>query len=212
MSCRAGLGLALLAALLGGCTKDQLVVDSGLPLGSASTRISLVAERGDYLDVEVSTAGKQYRFFLPDEESCRMLFKSEAAVRYGNAGNFGRLETAETSCDPVGILSLAAWRDRGPRNPYADVIPRSRSELREVVYRDDDLTLVRGRYLLAREIGFVGGADSIVVLPAVPACAGLPEAGEASMEYRVAGKQPYVLINGRERCPVLGFVKLPPYR
>jgi hypothetical protein len=187
-----------------------MVVDLGLPLGSAGTQLSLNAERGDYLDVDVKTAGKDYRFFLPDTDSCRMLFKSEAEVRYSNAGAFGQLATSETSCQPNGILSLAAWRDRGPRNPRAEMIPRSRSELREVVYEDEDLTLVRGRFLLAREIGFLGGADSIVVIPKVPECAGLPETREASMEFRVAGKTPYVLINSGKRCPVLGFVQPPP--
>lgn len=210
MSCRIGLVLALWAALATGCSKDRMVVDSGLPLGSAATRLSLNAERGDWLDVNVRTGGREYRFFLPDDEACRLLFKSEAEVRYENAGSFGRLATSETSCEPSGILSLAAWRDRGPRNPRADMIPRSRSELRELVYDDADMSLVRGRFLLAREIGFVGGADSIVVIPKLPACAGLAEQREASMEFRVAGKTPYVLINGSERCPVLGFVKAPP--
>ena len=213
MSCRYRPWILLAAAaLVVGCSKDRLVVESGLPLGSAGTQLSLNAERGDYLDVNVRTGSKEYRFFLPDSDACRMLFESEAAVRYSNAGSFGRLATSETSCDPNGILSLTAWRDRRPRNPRADMIPRSRSELREVVYEDTDLTLVRGRFLLAREIGYVGGADSIVVIPKVPECTGLPEAGEASMEFRVAGKLPYVLINGGKRCPVLGFVQVPPNR
>jgi hypothetical protein len=210
MSYRTALYVAMAAGLVAACSKDQLVVASGLPLGSASTRLSLNAERGDWLDVDVETGGRSYRFFLPDSEACRLLFKSEAAVRYANSGSFGRLATDETACDPSGILSLAAWRDRGPRNPRADVIPRSRSEFREVVYDDADMSLVRGRFLLAREIGFVGGGDSIAVIPKLPECAGLLSQREASMEFRVAGKTPYVLINGTERCPVLGFVKAPP--
>lgn len=205
--CGLGLGVAWLAV---GCTRDQVVMQSGLPGGRASASLSLVAERGDYLDVIMASGGRRYRFFLPNDAACVALFESEKAISYANAGSFGQLSTDRTTCDPVGILSLAAWRDRGPRRPNAAVIPRSQAELREVVYADADMTLVRGRYQLAREIGFLGGADCIAAIPDVEECRGVPEAGRATMEFRPAGPDAYILLNGTMRCPVLGFIQPPP--
>jgi len=198
------------ASLAAGCSRDQVVAQSGLPGARAAASLSLVAERGDYLDVVVESGTRRYRFFLPNDGACVALFESEKAVSYANVGSFGQLATDRTTCDPVGILSLAEWRDRGPRRPNAAVIPRSRAELREVVYADEDMTLVRGRYLLAREIGFMGGADCILAIPNVPECRGVPEARQASMEFRPSGPNAYTLINGNARCPVLGFIQPPP--
>jgi len=196
-------------SLCAGCTKDQAVLQTGLPGARARVSLSLVAERGEYLDVVMESAGPRYRFFLPNDAACAALFAGEAAVFYANTGPFGQLSTEATRCDPVGILSLAEWRDRGPRRQTRAVIPRSRAELREVIYADDDLTLVRGRYPLASEIGFMGGGDSIVAIPRVEECRGVPESGQASMEFRPAGRNPYTLINGNMRCPVLGFIQPP---
>jgi hypothetical protein len=90
------------------------------------------------------------------------------------------------------------------------VIPRSRAELRERVYVDEEIALVRGRFLLAGKIGFVGGADSIAVISNAPECEDLEVPGTASMEFRHVGKQPYTLVNSGRLCPVIGFVKVPP--
>ena len=199
---------ALVAASCSTDTTNEIVMQMGLPGGRASASLSLVKERGDYLDIVMESGRRRYRFFLPNEDACRALFVSELAVKYANVGSFGQLQTEDTSCDPVGILSLAEWRNRGPRRQISSVIPRSRAELHEVVYADDDLTLVRGRFLLASEIGFMGGGDSIAVIPQVEECRGLGKT--ASMEFRRAGKQPYTLLNGNQLCPVLGFVQVPP--
>jgi hypothetical protein len=208
------LARGLLAAIIAvGCstdTTDKIVMQTGLPAGRASASLSLEKERGDYLDVVMESGGFRYRFFLPNDEECRSVAFGEQAVTYANVGSFGQLQAGDAACDPIGILSLAAWRDRGPRRRTSAVIPRSRAELRQVVYADEDLTLVRGRFLLAREVGFLGGEDLIAVIPNVEKCRGLAESKQASMEFRQAGKQPYTLVNGKQLCPVIGFVQVPP--
>jgi hypothetical protein len=204
-------GLLLTALLAAGCStevKDEILMQTALPGVPTSASLSLVKERGDYLDVVMESGMRQYRFFLPDEEACRALLVGGQAVTYVNVGPFGQLRTEDAACNPVGILSLTQWRNRRPRREISSMIPRSRAELREVVYADDDLTLVRGRFLLASDIGFVGGQDVIAVIPQVEECQGLGKT--ASMEFRHAGKQPYTLINGRQICPILGFVQVPP--
>jgi hypothetical protein len=202
-----GLLLAVLAAA--GCSKDQLVMQSGLPGARASASLAFAGERGDYLDVVMESGGLRYRFFLPNDDACRALFADEQAVTYAHTGPFGRLQSGETTCDPIGILSLAEWRDRRSRPMTRSPIPRSRVELRERVYVDEELALIRGRYPLAGAIGFAGAGDAIAVVPNVAECEHLPVPGTATMEFRPAGKQAYSLINAKQLCPILGFVKPP---
>jgi len=212
MTLRAGhllAGLIFAAGLALGCTADQAVMQTGLPGARAGASLTPATQRGDYLDVTLASGGFRYRFFLPANDACRAVAASEA-VTYANVGPFGRLQAGDTACDPIGILSLAAWRDRGPRPRTQSVIPRSRAALQERVYADDNLTLIRGRFLLASAIGFAGGADSIAVLPNAAECQGIVVPGSASMEFRQIGNQPFSLINGNQRCPVIGFVQVPP--
>jgi hypothetical protein len=185
-------------------------MQTGLPGAHVPASLDLLAERGDWLDVNVDAGGKRYRFLLPDSEDCRAMFTSEQEVRYANSGAFGTLQSGDASCDPVGILSLEAWRDRRPRRITASVIPRDRADLRQRVYVDEEVAFVRGRFRLAGEIGFVGGADCIAVLPNVPECQELAVPGSASMEFRPAGSRPFTLIDHGRLCPVLGFAQPPP--
>jgi hypothetical protein len=78
------------------------------------------------------------------------------------------------------------------------------------VYLDEEVAFIRGRFLLASEIGFSGGGDAIAVIPNSPECQGLTVPGVASMEFRPAGKRAYSLINGGQLCPVIGFARPPP--
>jgi len=193
------------------CTTDELVVQSGIPGARASAQVELVAERGDWLDLTSQAGGRETRFFVPNDEACRSLFADEQAVTYSNSGGrFGRFQAGDQKCDPVGVLSLAQWRDRRPRRQSASMIPRSRAELRERVYLDEELVLIRGRFPQAAQVEITGTGDLIAVIPNSPECQGLEAPGNSSMEFRPAGRQPFTLINGRQLCPLLGFVLAPP--
>lgn len=201
--------LAACAALA--CTTDEIVVQSGIPGARASATVELIAPRGDWLDLTSQAGGRETRFFVPNDEACRNLFAGEQAVTYGNSGGrFGAFQAGDRICAPVGVLSLAEWRDRRPRRQNASVIPRSRAELRERVYVDEELVLIRGRFPQAAQIGITGSSDLIAVIPNSPECRGLEVPGEASMEFRSVGRKPYTLINGRRLCPLLGFVLAAP--
>jgi len=69
---------------------------------------------------------------------------------------------------------------------------------------------LHGRFPLAQQLGFTGSGRLVAVVPNEPACSGLGDSGTASMEYRVSGPNPLVLINGNELCPVLGLAQPPP--
>jgi hypothetical protein len=204
----AGLAAGCLALA---CTTDEIVVQSGIPGARAAAAVELNAERGDWLDVTSQAGGRETRFFVPNDEACRSLFVGEQAVTYSNSGGrFGGFQAGDQTCEPVGVLSLVQWRDRRPRRQTTSVIPRSRAELRERVYSDEALVLVRGRFPLAAQVDITGTSDLIAVIPYTPECEGLEVPGDSSMEFRPVGRQPFTLVNGRQLCPLLGFVLVPP--
>ena len=47
--------------------------------------------------------------------------------------------------------------------------------------------------------------DSVVLLPAEPACDEVRQRGKATMEYHDTGPDPFVLVDAEQRCPILGF-------
>ena len=196
--------MLLVAAV--GCTTDRAAYTATLPGTGSSASIEWLGERAGYLDVRVSTAGRGLRFFLPgDAPDCLALRDVSGEIRYVNAGLLGLLEHDGLRCEPVGILSLDEWRRRrarGSREP----VPRARATWKPVA-RDAELVLVRGRFPLAGQLGWVGGVDTIAVFEVGPVCDAVLEQGVGSLEYRHAGQDVLALIGQRERCPLLGLVR-----
>lgn len=183
----------------------------GLPT-SVPAEVTLLGERdGRFLDAGVDTRRSKLRFFFPVNATCRAVVEGSGEASYSNHGPYGRLHRGDQSCDPVGLLSLRAWRDRRPRQTTRGGSPIPRDAARyEIVYADEDLFLARGRFQLAGLVGWAGGYDTIAVFPNAPECEGILVRGEATMEYRDAGPEPLVLVDGRNRCPFLGFAMLKP--
>jgi hypothetical protein len=46
-----------------------------------------------------------------------------------------------------------------------------------------------------------------VLLPQTQPCQALFQKGVATIEYRVAGPDPYVLLDDKMRCPLLGLIQ-----
>jgi hypothetical protein len=166
--------------------------------------VKVLADRADYVDVVVSGERFEYRFLLPPTDDCRAIAAADDA-RYTNWGVLGTLRRDELRCEPVGILSLEKWRDRRPRSKGPPV-PREQA-VYDVFYRDDELALARGRFVLAGKIGFSGGVDSVAVIPNTDECRGVLSRRVSSMEFRPAGPNPLVLIDGDGRCPLLGIAR-----
>jgi hypothetical protein len=76
-----------------------------------------------------------------------------------------------------------------------------------VIYRDEDVALLRGRFLLAARITWRGGDDTIAVVPSSAECSAILERDTASLEFRDSGPEPFRLIVDRSVCPVIGFVR-----
>lgn len=195
---------SLLALACGTKTGDKVLVQAQIPGTYTEGEVALLAERGNYLDADVTTGGIKYRFLFDANAVCREVVTDGATVRYSQYGPFGRVGRGEQHCDPVGILSLDQWRNRRGRRPGPVPVPRAQATY-HVFYRDDDLIFARGRFPLASELGIAGGQDIVGVFPNVEICQGVLEKDVASMEYRDGGKQVLSLVADDGLCPFQGL-------
>lgn len=197
-------------ALGGPLACARVAMETGAPGVPVRAHIDVIAERHTYVDAMVEAGGKRYRFFFPRSEACRGVLGSPGA-RFELAGVLGTARTPDAECPAVGILSLRAWRDRQGRAAYGagrgSLVPSDRIEYR-VVYSDEDVFLARGRFRVAAQIGWPGGADTIAVFPNVDACRGVRERRRGTMEFRAAGDTPFSVVVASVRCPVLGFAQI----
>jgi len=201
----AGLRMAFAAIAACGLGGAGLAGCANLPGMSTSSTVETVVERGPYLDVNLSRGGSTQRFFAPASEPCRSLLRAEAAIDYVSLGPLGQFQMGDSICEPIGIGSLAAWRDHRPR-PQVGPLP-ARQASYELEYQDEDLAMLRGRFPLLGLIGWPGMGDTLVLLPKTEPCQALTQRGVATIEYRVAGPDPYVLLDGDKRCPLLGLIQ-----
>ncbi len=173
--------------------------------GERSVRVTSLQQRWHYLDVSLSPGS--LRFFFPDNDVCRKILRRDAAVIYVKRGPLGEVKNdAGERCEPVGIASLRAWRDRSSRPRTQTPVPRSHATF-EVVHRDGELAYARGRFILASLVGWTNVDDTIAILPDTEGCQKPIESGFGSMEFRYSGKVPYRLVAGGKDCPIVGFVR-----
>jgi hypothetical protein len=204
---RAAVAVAAAVALAMGCetvkkTGEEVLYDAN-PVGSTDGVVLGVSRHGQYLLVAFGGSLQDMQFFAPASEACLQVLAPEARVKYTKSGVFGRFTRDGTICDPIGVASLAAWRDRLPRAPGKPV-PRAAAYF-TLLQEDPELIFLRGRFPLASRVNIPGGWDLVAVLPNSGVCSGLAKRTEASLEFRVAGPEPFVLLNDSQLCPVLGF-------
>lgn len=178
---------------------------AGLPGFDRGYLVVRVVERAGRLDAVLEKGDERLRFFFPAEGACARIVRAEAWVEYTAYGPLGRIRAGDDVCDPVGIASLRAWRDRRPRPQTPRPVPRARAEF-AVIYEDADYVLARGRFPLAGLVGWYGGDDTIALVPRTDACALVLARGVASMEYRPSGPQVFTLLSDADSCPIEGFV------
>jgi hypothetical protein len=199
--------VAVLGVLVFGCQTARDAGENVLyginPFGTTDALVLGVSTHGAYLLVSLAGPLADLRFFAPATEECVQVLAPDAHVNYGKAGVFGRFRRDERSCDPVGVASLAAWRDRQPRR-RGPPVPRATAYYR-LVQEDPELIFIRGRFPLASRIYLPGGYDLVAVLPNTEACVAVAARGEASLEFRVAGPEPFRMLAGGPICDVFGF-------
>ena len=205
---RRAIGAGALAMALGCAQAKEVGLETGRslnPFGSREATVVARAQHGPYLLVTLSGKGANLRLVTRADEDCARVLAPEARVTYRKHGVFGRFERDGDVCDAVGIASLAAWRDRQPRAAGRPV-PRATVRF-AVIHQDPQIVLVRGRFPLVGRIGIPAGYDLVALLPHEGGCERAIARGEASMEFRDAGPDPFRLVVADGTCPVLGFAE-----
>lgn len=189
-----------------GCASDEAAYHATLPGTSSGASIEWLGEVGGYLDVRVGTAGRSLRFFLPAANpDCLALREASGEIRYANRGVLGRLEAGALRCEPVGILSLVEWRNRRGR-VSREPVPRARATWSPLA-SSDTLVLVRGRFVLANQLGWAGGVDTVAVFEPGAPCDEVLARGVGSLEFRHSGPDVLALVGPDRRCPLLGIAR-----
>ena len=206
--CLRALGLvALCGFVVVGCETAKHAGEKVLyginPVGTTDALVLGVSTHGAYLLVSLAGPLTDLRFFAPATEACIQLLAPDARVNYGKSGQFGRFRRDEQSCDPIGIASLAAWRDTQPRR-RGPPVPRATAYY-HVVQQDPELIFLRGRFPLASRVYISGGYDLVAVLPNTEPCVAAAAQSEASLEFRAAGPEAFRLLAADQACDVLGF-------
>ena len=203
---RAACGAVMAALALGCGSAGARLAEVGRDLDpfSASDGWVVSSERvGPYVLARIE-GDDSLALLTPPSPSCASVLAPEARVRYAKHGIFGRLVGSDgTTCDPVGTASLAVWRDRQPR-AEGRAFPRATARYR-TLHQGDGRVLLRGRFPLASRVGIPAGFDLVALVPDTPACAAALARGEASLEFRDAGPEPFRLVGAEGPCPVLGF-------
>jgi hypothetical protein len=206
---RAAVAIVLVAAMFGCASTRDAVGDAVYvlnPWGSADVTVRSVAPFGPYLLFDVDGRREQLRLLAADSPVCRQVLQPEARLRYQKSGVFGRLHRADGEfCDALGVLSLQAWRDRQPRRRTGrSIIPRATARF-TLTGEAENRLLTRGRFPLASQVHIPAGFDLVAILPANPTCRTLASRGQATMEFRVSGPDPFRLLLGSDACVIEGF-------
>ena len=204
---RAGALLALAAWAAGWTGCQAPPPPAAAPAITDPHRVQVIdgGEFGPYRTVTLVGGGGRHELFLPPSAPCRAIAAGGEA-RFEPEGPLGTLWAPPARCEPVGVGSLARWRDGlgQRRSPYLQ--PRETARFR-LAHEDRGraLLLLRGSFPVALELRWPAPTDAVVVVPDSPACRRIAERGEADLTFHAMGAEPLVLGEGAERCAILGL-------
>lgn len=196
----------LAGLLLLGCNPSKNVFQLGLPGARIDMNVASVTQRFGYLDTQLHASGWSLRTFLPANEVCGRVVRTEEGVQYVSDGPYGTLTRGEDRCEAVGIGSLAQWRDKGPRGESRSLIPSAQASYR-MVYEDEEVAFLRGDFPLASRLGFAGMGDTIAVVPKLAICQPPLARERSTLEYFFAGRNVLTLSSNQGRCPIEGLIR-----
>ncbi len=199
------IGVLLLLA----CSPEKTLWQSGFRIPGVlekPMRVERVIARGDYLAGILAGKGFSIEVYLPNNESCRAVFAEGAELNYLEGAPGGVYELKGLTCRSSGIGTLDEWRSRRPRpRSTGSLIARGLASYR-LVYQDDEVAFLRGRFPLAGKLGFVGSDDTIVVVPKTAECEAPIARTRSSMEYYPTGKKVLTLVSTPNHCPIAGLI------
>jgi hypothetical protein len=199
--------LVLLAGLaLTACSTSQQW-QLGVPGTGFDLSVTRVETRGEWLDVWLHGGDLTLRSFVPASPECAALLRPERTLRFSQGGS-GSFVSGDQRCDAAGIGTLEEWRDRrrDPPGLLESPVPHAPADY-DVIYRDDDVAFLRGRFPLADRLGWTSLADTIAVVPRRAACEDVLTRQVATLEYFARGSPVLALIGGETRCPIVGLLR-----
>lgn len=204
--CRAAVFAAALFTLA--CGLVSVGERPQVPFSATEMTVAKVQPQASWLEVTLMSPKFNRVFYFPASEACKALIQPDATLSYRRSGGYGYVERGDVRCDASGIGSLRQWRDGLPRPTLGGSAakPRSRCEFREV-YRDGDVVMVRGKFLLASYLQWPRPDDTIAVFKNDPVCNQALSGDMAQMEYNANGANPLVLVQQGGRCPLEGLIR-----
>ena len=174
-----------------------------LAAGCVTTKessVTEVAQRGNFLDASFVASSGVWRFLFPASPECAAVLKPEAPVTYNPGGMWGSFHGPDgTVCNPAGIGNLDRWR-----RSRVEGEGRPSSPARwEVVHRDEEVFLLRGRFAVASRVGLAGTHDIVAMVANDEVCRAVAESGNATLVFRQSGSPAFLL----GQCPVLAFAR-----
>jgi hypothetical protein len=209
MLARTGLLPATAAAFALCATPQQTSFQLGLPGGQIAMVVARVVPRGPYLEVWLRAPGLDLVSWAPADERCREILDEEHEVLYRSGGTGGSVERTGRRCDLAGIGSLDEWRKRRPQPRTRSPVPSASARF-DVIYEDAEIALARGRFPLARLLGWSGSDDTVAAIPNTPGCQRPLRSGNATLQYFPAGQNVLALSAERGLCPIQGLLAPPP--
>jgi hypothetical protein len=194
-----------LAAAFACATPQKTAFQLALPGTQLDMTVSRLVPRGPYLEVWLRAPGLDLVSWAPASELCRGVLAEEGRIAYRSGGTGGSFERAGRRCEAAGIGSLEEWRARRPQPRTRSPVPSAPASF-QVIHRDEEIALARGRFPLAGLLGWVGSADTVAAIPNTPICQKPLESGAGTLQYFPAGREVLALASEGGLCPITGLL------
>ncbi|MGI9431370.1 MAG: hypothetical protein ACR2PQ_04110 [Myxococcota bacterium] len=193
--------------LLSGCNARKMAWEFGRGMTDMTVTSSTI--RGPYLDAVVEGEGVTLRSFTPASAACSEILRADATVDYVERG-WGLFRRGELECHAVGIAEPWLARTQTTRSGQLShrTIPRTHAHF-STLFEDADVIMLRGRFPLARLVGWAGTADTVAVIAQAEGCRPSME-GIARMEYRPTARITLSLVGANGLCRIEGLIQPPP--
>ncbi len=210
MTAKIARNLAILCVVLSSfaCGSVRVAERKQIPFTATQMTVGRVTPRASWIEVTLLSPELNRLFYFPASEECKSLIREGSSVEYRRTGGYGFVEGDGVRCEVSGIGSLRLWRDSygRPTRGMSAARPRERADFKEF-YRDDEVILVRGKFVLASYIRWPRADDTIAVFGNNPLCNKALERGMGLMEFNPNGSYPLVMVQQGGNCAFEALIR-----
>lgn len=202
--------LAILCVVLTSlaCGSVRIAERQQVPFRGTTMTVGQVTPRASWIEVTLLSPELNRLFYFPASDECKSLIRAGSNVEYRRTGGYGFVEGGGMRCEVSGIGSLRQWRDSygRPARGMSAAKPRKRADFKEF-YRDDEVILVRGKFVLAAYIRWPRADDTIAVFRNDPLCTKALARGMAMTEFNPNGSHPLVVVQQGGSCAFQALIR-----